>query len=55
LFFYAEKLSQGFEHLRVDMLYRYSDDKIFISEVTQYHGNGTNGFPDEIDEWMGTL
>ena len=38
----AEKLSEGFIHLRVDLYY--VDNKIFVGELTLYHGSGMNWF-----------
>ncbi|MFP4403773.1 MAG: ATP-grasp fold amidoligase family protein [Candidatus Woesearchaeota archaeon] len=38
----AEKLSKNFENIRIDL---YSlNDNIFVGELTQYHGSGTEKF-----------
>jgi len=48
---YSRKLSQGWKFLRCD-LYCY-DDKIRVSEITNYHANGTNGFSGDFDDVLG--
>lgn len=50
----AEKLSQGFPSLRVDMYNL--DGKIYIGELTLYHGAGLGNFfyPPEWDEIFGS-
>lgn len=48
----AEKLSQGFPHLRVDF-YEVNGD-VYFGEITLYHGSGfMNWKPDEWNEIMG--
>jgi len=49
----AERLSQGFPHVRVD--FYEIDGKVYFGEMTFYHGSGTEPFePDEWDTILGS-
>ena len=51
----AEKLSQGFDYIRVD-LYSVDDEAIYFGEITHYTGSGLEKFDDEdVDYAVGRL
>jgi len=55
MLFVAEKLSEGFPHVRVD-LYNINQEKIIFGELTFYHGSGFEKFyPEEWDLKFGEL
>ena len=55
MLFVAEKLSEGFPHVRVD-LYNINQEKIIFGELTFYHQSGIEKFyPEEWDLKFGEL
>ena len=49
----SEILARDFDHMRVDLFYNYSEDKIYMSEIVPYTGRGTTAYPEWVNVEMG--